>query len=658
MIKISKFQTSEASRVWGDFAEKVAFTLNVDPANVLGSIAGGYAASHTYNKKLDERNQQLQSEKTIENNAYSQVESILRDLKITFTPINVLYTLNGQVFEIIKADEMTPHMKQAFLQKDAEYFRDILINKISMEMQLAEQAFAQRLLTSNGYGQQAKTANYASKQDCLIKVAEESFEGMVKVASTGLENIGKLKIDPTFETLRPFSQSEWFFKRAELDKVAGIFDVFTKEDDGAEDIGLNRLNSEINVGFLPDRVVYLWNGQMVEQMSLLNMNPEGYEAFRRKDKQFFIDFFREHTTNFSQQLSAQPPETNEEDTEKQAAVTEQKVLELADKVNEHNPLKGAFQNLWNGTAEELENEKQAASLEDIVDDLVEDEFPVMERDFIDPFADSDVHPVAYDAILASKYGVSWARHETESIFKQIEVDFKLEKGITENALNKISILHAVSGPNHAMYMAPLTFEKFIRGVNSKTILFEEFQGNTSFEEIIFGIEVAKAYDGEEVFLQFHDNIAPYVSEELMKENVRFVSSQVFDESNPSEKEFFDSVNGFLMRKWKEVDSQGILEQDEIDRHQVTTLQIIEIADEVIKEYADELVADDPYTSVDSIINEYDLLSGVESEFKNGVRSAVKENVVSHLMTALFVEYKHQELEYTLDKLREEGVING
>lgn len=636
MIKIPKFETKDASRVWGDFVEKVAFNINVDPASVIGSIAGGYAASHVYNKKADEYNQKLQKQNTIENNAYSQVESVLRDLKIVFTPINVIFSVNGQVFEIIKADEMTPHMKQAFLQKDANYFRDILANKISMEMQLAEQAFAQRLLMSNGYGEQAKTANFASKQDCLIKVAEEEFDGMVKVASVGLDEISKLQINPTLDSIRPFSQNDWFFKKNEFDKVASVFDLFTKEDDGAEDIGLNRLNNEVNVGFLPDRVVYLWNGQMVEQMSLLQMNSEGYEAFRRKDKEFFLDFFRQHTTNLSRQLAESPVEGPTE------PIVEQNPMEEEKQASEYE--KGF--------------KKEAASLEDIVDDLVEEEFPVIERDKIEPFTDPDIHPVAYDTILADKYGVTWARNELEAIVKQLEIDFKLDKGLSENALNKISVLHTVSSPNHAMYLSPLTFEKFIRAVNSKSVLFDEFQGNTSFEEILFGIEVAKAYDGEEVFLQFHDNIAPYVSEELMNENVRFVSAQVFDETNPSEKSFFDSVNGYLMRKWKEVDAQGIIEQDSVDRQHITTMQIVEIADEVIKQYADEIEVTDPYTSVESIIKKYDLLSGVETEFKTGVGNVVKENVVAHLTTALFVEYKHQELEYTLEKLKEEGVIHG
>lgn len=632
MIQIPIFQIKEASRVYGDFAEKKAFTLNVDPSMILGSIAGGYAANAHYNKKKTEQFQDNVANRRIENNAYAQVENILRDLKIVFTPINVVYSVNGQVFEIIKTDEMTPHMRQAFLQKDAAYFRDILLNKINMELQLAEQAFAQRLLTANGYGNQVKEANYISKQEGLIKLAEEAFDSLLKTASTGLEDVN-LQVGLSFDSFRPFSRAEFLFNKQEFEKVASIFDAFASQEEPL-DISLRRLINEVNVGFLPDRVVYLWNGQLIEQMSLLQMNEVGYQAFQRKDKSFFIDLFKQHATEISQQMN-QPSLPSSDPTPTEAVVEKEAQ-----------------------TDEEDSFKKEADSLEDVVDELVDDEFPVIERDHLSPFADSDVHPVVYDMILSERYGVQWALHELEAIFKQLEVDFNLSDGIKENPLNKMSILHTVSSPDHAMFLAPLTFEKFIRGVNSKSVLFEEFQGNLSFEEILFGLEIAKAYNGAEVFFEFHDNIAPYVAEELMKENVRMISSQLYDETNPSEKSFFDSVNGYLMRKWKDLDAQGLREESEMERQHQMTVEIVEIAEEILGKHAEALEVDDPYRSVEDIIHTHDLLHSISDEFKHGVQNMVKETVVSHLVTALFLEYKHRELEYTITKLQEEGVLRG
>lgn len=628
MIKIPKYQVKQADRVYGDFSEKVAFELNIDPANVLGSIAGGYAATAYGNKARANAEEKERESQRLENNTYSQIESIMRDLKIVFTPINVIYSVSGQVFEIIKVDEMNPYMRSAFEKKDADYFRNLLVNKINMEIQLAEQAFAQRLLSAGGYNQQTKKASYAAKQEVLVKLAESDMDDMVKTAKDGLQG-RKLTIDPSFSSLRPFSNNEFFFNEKELSKVASIFDVFSREN--SDDISLNRLNDEINVGFLPDRVVYTWNGQMVEQMSLLQMNEDGYEAFKKKDKQFFIDFFKEHTTEAVKSREKvepqQPTATNESDS-------------------------------FDTFMDEDDLNKGAASLEDIVDELVEEEFPVIERDLISPFQDPDIHPVAYDVILTNRYGEDWAANELESILKQLEIDFELRDGIAENPLNKLSILHAVSSPNHAMYQAPLTFEKFMRAVNSKTVLFEEFQGNLSFEEIMFALEVAKSYDGDEVFLEFHDNIAPYVAEELMNDGVRFVSTQLYDESNPAEKDFWKSVNGYLMRKWKETDSHGVLDESEIDRQYTMTEQITEIADDILSEYAQSIDPEDPYTSVKRLISGGAFLEQVDREFRTGVENMATETIVSHFMAGLFVEYKFQELNYILEKLQEEGVIRG
>jgi hypothetical protein len=624
MITIPNYKISQASSVYGDYGvQKVAFTLNVNPADVMGSIAGGYAATSVYNKKKDAQLEKSMKKQNIENGSYSQIQSLLQNLKIVFTPINVIYSVNGQVFDIVQAMEMNPYMKQAFLKKDADYFRNLLMNKINMELQLAEQAFSQRLLTAGGYGEQVKESSYAEKQECFIKIAEEQFDSMVKTASVGLDD-KVLQIDPSFDCLRPFSKSEIFFKPNEFTKVAGIFDMFDQKND-TEDVSIHRLNNEVNIGFLPDRVVFLWNGQLVEQMSILQMNESGYQAFLKKDKEFFINLFKQHTIQTDKILrQPQSPEPEANMTPKM----------------ENDPFP-----------------KEAASLEDIVDDIQQEYFPVIERLSINPFADPDIHPIAYDAILTKQYG-NWANHEFEALIKQIEVDFKLTDGVHEIPLTKLGLLHAVSNSEHSMFLAPFTFEKFIRGMNSKTVLFENFQGNISFEELLFGIEIAKSYCGEEVFWQFHENIAPYVSEELMNNQIRFVSSQVYDETNPSEKDFFDAVNGYLSRKWREVDAQRIIDADKLDLHHSLTHIIIEATDHILKNRAEEINIEDPYQSVEHIIESNDYLDSVDEEFKLPIKNMVKGNIVATLMSALFLEYKHRELEYTIQKLKEEGVIRG
>lgn len=621
MITIPNYKVSEASAVYGDYgAEKVAFQLNVNPADVLGAIAGGYASNATYNKKKDQAEQAQQQSQKIENDSYSQIQNLMQNLKIVFTPINVIFSVNGQVFDIIQASEMNAYMKQAFVQKDDDYFRNILMNKINMELQMAEQAFSQRLLSAGGYGEQAKEASYADKQEALTKIAEEQFDSMVKTASTGLEEIN-LSIDPSFDSLRPFDKSEVFFRPSEFKKVANIFEALGHHGEShtpSQDVGIHRFNSEINVGFLPDRVVFLWNGQLVDQLSLLHMNEEGYEAFRNRDKEFFINLFKKNTVEVDKEVhhpsseSTPPPApTEEEDRPKSAAVIE----------------------------------------------VEDDEEYVPESSNTDIFQATDIHPVIYDMVLTDRYG-NWSRFEVEALMKQIEVDFKLENGIAENPFNKICALHAILHPDSAMFFAPFTFEKFMRAMNSKVVFFEDWQGNLSLEDILFGLDIAKAYCGEEVFWQMNDDVPAYVSEELMNVGIRFVNKNLYDVSNPSEKIFFDEVNGYLARKWKDFDAQGIVEEDEIEQHHVLTEQIAEIGNEVINDHLDDIDMSNPYVSVQSAIRENGLVDSIDFEYRGAVLSMAKESAVMNLMAALFLDFKHRELVSTEGRLKEEGVIRG
>lgn len=634
MIKIATVQVKEASRVYADFIEKEAFNIPVDPTAILGSLAGGYAASSFRHKYREKKEAEKQKNNKLENGTYEQIETILRDLKIVFTPINVIYSVKGQVFEIIQVDEMNPYMKQAFMQKDANYFRNLLVNKINMELQLAEQAFAKRLLTANGYsGGQVKSATYVNQQEHLLKMGEEEFREIVKKASKDLDKV-KLQLQPTFDNIRPFSDSIAFTDERSITKIAGIFNLFNDDYDGdSQEIGFRNLKNAVNVGFLPDRVVYTFNGQMIEQLTLLHMNDEGYEAFRKRDKEFFLKLFNEHMENTIESLK-------KESSDKSAST----------------PLPSLEDDL--DLTEEESEEKVAITLDEIIEDFIEDETPPIEREDISPFSDPDLHPIAYDRILDDRYGNDWPEFELEALLKQIEIDFELRDGIAENPLNKITLLHTVADDNHTLFMAPFTFEKFMRGMNSKAILFEEFQGNIAFEEILFGLEVAKAYEGDEVYLQFHDSIAAYVSEELMRVNIRFVSRQFYDEENPAENDFFRDVNDFLMRKWKERDAQSLFEEEAIDRRYTTSEQIVEIAEDILADYVDFIDMNDPYASLQSVLEDNNLLEPVEEEFKVGVGNMVLDNVVSHIFTGVFLEYKRQELEHILSLLEREGVVRG
>lgn len=684
MIKIAKVEVKEASRVYGDYVEKRAFELNLNPAAILGSVAGGYAATNVYRNKKEEAAEAEREQRRIENDSYAQVENVLNDLQIVFTPINVIYKVNDQVFEIIQVKEMTPHMRSAFVQKDHDYFKGILMNKINMEVQLAEKAFAQRLLNSQGFGSQTNDTMYTSQQEKLSTFEEDTIDGLIKEAQEELSDVS-LAISPTFDDLRPFSQSEFFFNRNELEKVAGIFSIFQR--DPVEDINMRRFSREVNVGFLPDRVVFTWNGQVVEQLSLLKMNETGYEAFRKRDKNFFLNLFHDHTKEIQDELhdevhseeektaEEQPSEDIEEEVADESEETESFDEEEISKMEEwyafylENPNLDALSEEYDLDSEDerdfdkylqdrlYDEEKLASEEEETDEEDYEDETTPIERENVNIFRDGDIHPMVYSFILERKYGAGWMDLEAEALIKQIEIDYDLTDGLTDNPYNKILLLHTLASDDHALFMSPLTFEKFVRGMNSKDILFQQYQGNVSLEEMMFAFEIAKAFDGDEFYFGIQDKVHEYVSEELFNDGVRVVSEHVYDESNPAEKDFFETVNGLLLRKWRELDSQGVTDDTILSHLENETHLINELTEEILAFYTDEIDMENPYDSVNDIIQGRGLLHDTPaSDRRTSIVNMVFENVFVHLTTVVSLMYRQNELNALMDKLSKEGVL--
>lgn len=603
MISIPKYEVKEASRVYGDMAEKVAFNVNIDPASILGAMAGGYVANRVQNKvqaqQQEEAAERERQEHTIENGYYSQVSNILANLKIVFTPINVVYSVGGQVFEIIGVNEMTPEMKSAFFNKDSAYFRNLLVNKMNMELQLAEQAFSRLLLSRQAAGTE-KQAGYLRQQSYLLGVEEEDF-GLMKTAAAELSRDIKFPIAVNFDGLRPFAEAEWFFNPEELSKVAGIFDYFSHKDNDI--LTMNDLENEVNVGFLPDRVVFLHQGQLLEQLPVLYMNEEGFEAFQRKDKPFFLNFFN------------------------------QKAREMA---------AGAAKDVADHAAQSIG--KEAADLEDVVINMGSlRTYSPLERPNIHFFTDTDIHPMMYDKILGDRYGKDWAAGELEALLKQIELDFGLsEQGLGGVAVDKIGMIFAAKGENSSVFVTPLTFEKFIRAMNGKDVDFSDFQGNIEFEEMMFGLDVAKSLRGDNVYDDCHTTVTQYVSEELFNDAIRFISDQLYDENNASENSFFDSVNSYVMRKWKEFDAHDMIGEEAAARYRVTEM-VADIGRSILQRYADRIAMEDVYGSVAKIVDSEGFLAPIQPDFREAVRSSLIENLARHVSAAVYLELKKQEL---------------
>lgn len=658
MIHLSSVQVKEASRVWGDFEEKVAFEVDVNPTNILAAVAGSYAGTRTYQGIKDKREQEALSQKRIENDHYKNIQNVLQDLKIVFTPINVIYSVNGQSFEIIKVNEMTAEMKSQFLAKNAEYFKNILVQKMNMELQMAEQVFARRLLAPQ-LSEMHRQAAFTSL--LLEKISEETFHSLEKRSLEKTASMSNIPLQVSFDSLRPFDQSEVFFNESEFHKVANPIDYF--RSNVGEEYTQKDLGQQVKVGFLPDRVVFLLNGHMIEQLSVMNMNEEGYEAFRKNDKMFFLEFFQEEAAKIRSSVIEDVAKEElfnkaaEEEDEKDAFDFEE---EDEDDEPEDEDEADEEENKDDDDKDEGpddDEEKTAASLEEVFEDEEEtwvDKLSV-ERDDIDLFADSDVHPLIYDLLLDNEIGPTWHALELEAVLKQMEVDFEVDV-IGDRALDKIAMLHTVQNPENSLFRTPFTTEKFLRAMNGKSVIISDFEGGLEFEEILLGLEIAENLDPEEtLYAEFGDRVAPYISEELFQDGVRYVSSQVYNENNPMELVFWKDVNGFLSRKWKEKDSHGQSAEESVETNRRTEL-IVETSEKILSRMADGIDVMRPYDSVREIIQSQRLLGGLsyDEETLIGIENAVTQLVGRHFIAMLFLALKRNEAVEMYKRISGEG----
>jgi hypothetical protein len=601
LIIINDFISKEADRVYAELTEKVAFQVNVDPASVTGAIAGSYMATRHYQNKLDERNEQQQP--SIEEGSYNQIQDLMSNLKIIFTPINVIYSVNGQVFEIIKINEMSPSMREAFVQKNGEYFKQLLMNKINMELQMAEKVFSQRLLKANGAAQM-KEAGYITHQSELLGLDPETFEKVASVTNEQLKDISGIPLPLNFDSIRPLTK--YASEMEAIEKVAGIFDAFKRDPHEALDLG--DLKDNVKIGFLPDRVIFLYQGQLLEQMSVVEMDETAYEAFQQKNKDFFFNVFNS-------------------------------------KAKETSALNKALYN-------KEQTEKTAASLEEVVEELTE-ELP--NKEGIDIFKDGYVHPLVYDRILSNKYGKNWVDYELEAIIKQIEIDFKLDKGLTGMVLNKISMMHTMASTNSSLFESSFTFEKFVRVMSNKDVFFDQFEGNVNFNEIMFALEIAQAYEDDDVYLTFPITIAEYVAEELYQDDIRFVSDQLYDETKEGEREFFKTVNGYLMRKWKNLDAKNIEDEDKISLHHRFTESIVTCSDKVLRNFAEKIFdGKDMIDNIRKVLVDEHIVELAPSEKREIVLNLASETVRRHFFTGMFLELKRDDFEASMIELEKEN----
>lgn len=610
MIKYdNKPLVKEASSIYGEFVEKKAFDASVILPALVGSLTGGITSSKLA-EKGQTKNLERRKRKYFEGDHYQNLKNLIDDVQVVFTPINVIFDLSGQTIEIISVDEMNEEMRSAHRRKDGEYFVKLLVTKMNMELQMAERYFARRLLEPQLQKQASETPVILSLMNDVIA---DGIDATAK--NTGLDQTKyKVNVDLNLDTIRPFDKNNPLFS---IDKVAN-----TKES--IEALSLPDVRKRLVVTFLPDRVLFLVDNLLVDQMNVLNMNEEGFEAFKSKDKGFFRKFFLDYFKARSEAF------------EKTASADEENKITL------HPEFKN------------FDFYKTAASLEEMREEENWSEILTFDKEYVNIFLDDSAHPIAYDAFFDSEYGGDWHELSVETILKDIEEKYTNNEPIADQAFNKILLLHSLHGEDTTLMMTAFAFEKFVRAMNNKQVAVDQVEGNLEFEEIIFALEIAESVSDNNIYLEMTENVATYVAEQLYEDGIRSVSKALyFDENNEFKNDFWSDVNGVLLRKWQDRDSRSLLGEESFATRELT-VWINEAIDHILIRNADLLDFNKPYLSSEIVSATYFGNTLDRFEYKEGIIEVISNTITRHLLTVMFLEIKREEAEYTIEMMSSEG----
>ena len=495
---------------------KKAFDIGIGPAAILGALAGGMLGRNTMEQKyktqygnavariLNEQNRRFDDMGT---DYYTQVDNIVNDLKIVFTPVTVLFTVRGTVIDVISVENMNSQMRSAWERKDQNYFRTYILNKIMLDAQRAETLFVKQLLehaafTKEAIHKQAFDFEFVLEEPSLEELHYKTAEFLNVLSKSAEIESADLYAAAVLESMGNFTDSIPVdlgnFKYAtELDYDIGMerlsfFSLGSKDDTVV--ITPESLKRNLKVAFLPDRVIYLSDNKVITQLNVMDMNEEGFQHFKNRKP----DFFRREFFNYVSRVNSE------------SLAAEAGVLD-----------------------EDLQLEKQASKT--VLEEL---------------FLSDNIHPKIYLLKLNSTFGSDWVSWDTETLFRVIGETFGVYE-IPDIPTNKILFVHLLQKSD-----APLTgyhtFEKCVRAFNNKLIDFEERESNLSLGEIALTCKIAGqiiADRDDNVYDNFSEHTLGYIVEVLTEGNYRVCAHA---KTGALEKAFWDMVNLELLDTWDSI----------------------------------------------------------------------------------------------------------
>lgn len=473
-----RFRTMEEAIHYGEPGRK---SFSVGPGTVIGALVGLGIGMNQLKKRQEIESlpvklpePKLPKEKSekpmFSGDFYSDTKNLVNGLSTTFTPIGVMYSLKhkGQsvAIDTIERSEMTPEMKDMWQAKNSLYFKNLMLAKIYSEAQLAEQAFVKQMLST----QMQKMHKKADEDECdgkfvyelssylekLHDIIKEDSNNKIAVSNivNEMEKSGATQ-EIELELSRPFEKYAGIISTLATDLIAKPLGFQLSEKRFTDP---TYLKFHTDVQFLPDRVLFIVDSNLLGTLSVLNMNEEGYDAFNRKDRTYFKEFF----------------------------ITEAK--------------KGLSQMQM----------KKTAATEETKESVVVN---------TNPFLQQDVHPLIYAYVLDTKYGRDWVTWDTYALIKQLEMDFTNGDPVDDIALDKVMAIQTlrVSTIPFESYHA---FEKIVRALNGRSLdFFRREQSDLDPSELLFAIDaMQKLTPDNDIYDDFMPEVIKYIADTMaMKE---------------------------------------------------------------------------------------------------------------------------------------------
>lgn len=561
--------------------------LRVTPGAIVGSAVGLALGRNKGKKELNQKMQEEvnkfnNSKPVIEGNYYQQAQHVMDNLGVVFTPFGAVYTLRNKnknvAIDTIETGEMNRMMKDAWEQKDGDYFKNLMLTKMYSEMQIAEQGFTRRMLEMSNPNKTASELEYEISEMSDMQVLERCAELRDVIPMNDHENNDFIESITDYAEKTADVQFDLKLDRP-FEKYAGAFGGikaslgFGESKETLKSMQKNMMNEKhlkknLKVGFMPDRVVFFVDDVLISTLPLTKMNEDGYSRFLKQDTAYFKDLFNQETKKNIQST------------------------------------KVAF-------VESDHLEKTAQAIE-------------VSNDIKDCFVKSDTHPVTLFLAVTKKLGSEWFTYDPVALVKILEDEFELTEPICDSSLDKILSIQ-VANSSELAYKSTHAFEKIIRAFNNKPIDFlEKEDSDLDVDDFAFAIDVLnRVTPFDDIYDNFSPEVIDYISAVLARKDCKcYCPSHIV--GSPLEPTFQEIINESLLRTVNKFTTDETVDITFDEEIQKKNSYIHDISLAMIK--AVRRALKDTNSDVPAVVNKMSEKLGVPEDLKIMVKSEVLKNL--------------------------------